>query len=152
MPQALSTLDTADKQLVLDALPLVTLLIAGADGSVDDSELKHAEKTAYVRSYNSDSEVKEYYEHAYAAFEDRLAFYLDKFPGVLEDRQTEIVALLEQLNGILPKLDGHFTEELVTSLRSFAKHIAKADGGFLGSTFAITEKEEELISLPMLQV
>ena len=67
----------------------------------------------------------------------------------ISTREEEISKRLSELNVILNCLSNAVAYELYTSFTSFAKHIAKASGGFLrfGS---ISNEEKRWINLPML--
>ena len=47
---------------MVDAVPLVTILIAGADGRIDTQELEWSKKLTEIRSYaHDDPNIDEYY-------------------------------------------------------------------------------------------
>jgi len=63
---------------------------------------------------------------------------------------TQIISdKLTGLNPILAKLPQILAAKYYKSLTSFAKHIARADGGFF-KMWSISKEEEALIGLPML--
>ena len=70
-------------------------------------------------------------------------------PKDTKTRQELLSRKIEQLNQILPLLENNLGHFLLTSYRSFAKHVAKASGGFLGF-FSVGTEESKLIDLPML--
>ncbi|MEL7020925.1 MAG: hypothetical protein AAGK47_04915, partial [Bacteroidota bacterium] len=66
-----------------------------------------------------------------------------------ETRRHAISLELGKLNAILPKLHPGFAATYYESLVSYAHHIAKASGGFLGF-MSIGPNEEKVVDLPML--
>ena len=67
---------------------------------------------------------------------------------------TEIFSALNEgqyneLKDVLPLLDNEIGHQIYDSLTSFAKHIAKASGGFLRFA-SISKAEKEWIHLPMI--
>lgn len=138
-----------EKVELLDALPLITILIAGADGSMTDKELDWGKKVAYIRSYKLKGELQGYYQAADEVFEDRLKYFLAVLPDEHHDRVDAISEKLEAFNPLLAKLDPYIGYKMYNGLVSYAKHIAKADGGVLGF-FTIHPEEGKLIKLSML--
>ena len=129
---------------------LITILVAGADGTIDSQELNWAEKLTHIRSYADANEgLNEFYASIEPTFGADLETMLDKFPDSQGERESVISAELTQLNGVLAILDNPTAYALYKSFTSFAEHIAKASGGFLrfGS---ISSEEKKWITLPMI--
>ncbi len=133
-----------------DALALITILIGSADGQVDDKEITSAVKLTHIRSYLEKRELHEFYEKASEIIESRINELLEELPGDIRRRINDVTKRLEQINPILKKLDLATATSIYKSLKSFARHIASASGGFLGA-FSISREEEELLDLPMLE-
>jgi hypothetical protein len=134
---------------LLDAIPLITLLIASSDGKIDTKETDWGKKIARIRSYNYDAELKAYYMQVGKDFTERINFFSSELPKDVNERTEAISNKLAHLNPILAKIDEDLALDLYTSFRSFAKHVAKATGGFLG--FAkMGPKESALVELNMI--
>ncbi len=151
MPRELSKLTEAEKQQVIDAIPLITILIAGADGHMDDNELEWAEKLTKIRSYDYSSQLNDYYTVVGEQFSTRLNDMVIKLPKETTERMQVVSEQIAALNPILHKMD-HFDAVIYyNNFKSFARHVAEASGGILG--FASVSKEEaEVVELPMLEV
>ena len=149
MPREFSKLTEAEKQLMLDAVPLITILVAGADGEMDDNELEWAEKLTEVRSYDFHSKLNEYFQEIGKNFTDRLGELNKEFPKETAVRTAAISARLAELNPILRKMDDFDAAIYYDNFLTFAEHVAKASGGIL-RFMAIGAAEKEVISLPML--
>ncbi len=132
-----------------EALALITILIAGADGNIEAKELQWAEKLTHIRSYAEPAELNALYEKVQAGFSAKLAELISVLPSDLEAREAAISDRLAQLNGILPLLENRIAYKMYKSYKSFAKHIAKASGGFLGFG-SISREERRWISLSMI--
>ncbi len=132
-----------------DAVPLITVLIAGADGNIQSDQLEWANKVTKIRSYNMKDEIKSFYLEVGKTFEQRLQYYIDAFPTNVADRTKLISDRLSYLNDILAKLEPEIGVKFYESFTSFAQHVAKASGGFLGF-FSINKDEAKLIGLPMI--
>lgn len=133
-----------------EALSLITILIAGADGEIDEQELNWAEKLTGIRTYAKPEELNAYYLDVEDGFEDRLTSLLSSLPKKLSEREEEINKRLASLNEVFTCLSNPVSFQLYESFTSFAKHIAKASGGFLrfGS---ISSAEKKWIDLPMIE-
>lgn len=135
----------------LKAAPtLITILVAGADGTIDSQELNWAEKLTHIRSYADAHEgLNEFYASIEPTFSSSLEDTLKALPVSQSERESSISNSLAGLNKVLAILDNATAYSLYKSFTSFAEHIAKASGGFLrfGS---ISSDEKKWITLPMI--
>ncbi len=136
-------------QTTKDALAWITVLIAGADGKIDQEEKDWAEKVTKIRAYNNPGQLTAFYESVGASYKETLDKLIANAPEDVSQRQAILTRKLEQLNEILPLLDNNMGYHLLKSYKSFAKHVAKASGGFLGF-MSVSNAEAKLIDLPML--
>ena len=145
----LNVLESAQYEELKDAPAYITILVAGADGKIDEHELNWAEKLANIRSYDKPQELNQYYEDVEAVLDTRIKELLDELPSELEAREVEITKHLSKLNSMFKVVENELAYKLYTSFTSWAKHIAKASGGFLrfGS---ISSQEKKWIGLPMV--
>lgn len=151
MPREFDKLTEAEKQQMLDAIPLITILVAGADGEMDDNELEWAEKLTEVRSYDYHSQLNEYFKIVGDHFLDHLEELNKTLPKDTDARTAAVSARLALLNPILHKMDDFDAAIYYKNFLSFAEHVAKASGGIL-RFMTIGPKEYEVIGLPMLDV
>lgn len=140
----------AEYEELKDAVSLITVLIAGADGSIDRKEKDWAEKVTNIRSYSLPQGLKDFYLEVGEDFQGRLDTFIDRFSGEVEARNKEISLELAKLNKIFPKIqDREAAVALYESFISFARHVARASGGFL-SWGSINVHEKKLMSLDMI--
>jgi uncharacterized protein YydD (DUF2326 family) len=137
--------------LLKDSIPQITVLIAGADGKISQSETNWAEKVANIRSYSEPEEYRKFYEEVGQDFHDRLEKLISELPQGVEERGQMIARTLSGLNPILKKLEPKHAAHIYGELKSFAKHVARASGGFL-TFWSISAEEKRWIDLPMLEV
>lgn len=149
MLNAIQSFPKEEQQALMDALPLVTVLIAGADGEIDKSETDWAKKLTNIRSYSNEPELQDFYEKANENFAERLSWFMSELPAETKEGTAIISERLANLNPILAKLPPVLGAKFYKSLTSFAKHIARADGGFL-KAWSISKSEAALIDLPMI--
>lgn len=149
MLNAIENLSQEEQALMFEALPLVTVLIAGADGKIDASETNWAKKLTDIRSYANEPELNSFYEKANKDFAGKLSYLIKEIPAESKEGTQMIADKLAGLNPILAKLPQRLAAKFYISLTSFAKHIARADGGFF-KMWSVSKEEEALIGLPML--
>lgn len=149
MTEYFKALSAAEYQKLKDAVSLITVYIAGADGHIDTKELEWAEKLTRIRAYNLPDGLQEFYQDVGEDFHEKLELMIEEFPQHLTTRNPIIEERLEQLNPILAKLNPELGARMYSSFKSYAKHVAKADGGVLGM-FSIGPREAELIELKPL--
>ena len=150
MIQHFEKLSAEETEKMVNAISLITILIAGADGKIDRRERSWAEKVAKIRTFCNPNELHDYYIHVGQSFANRLDQFIDSLPTNSEERCSKIALKLSSLNEILIKLEPYYAASLYQSFLSFAKHVAKASGGFLGFG-RINRSEMKWIKLPMLK-
>ena len=139
-----------DIDQLTDAIPYITILIAGADGEIEPEELEWAEKITQVRQFDYPGLMNSYYTKVGENYNDRLSALLNELPGDTVRRKDAIEAKMAGLNPILAKLDTHYADLLIKSYRSFAKHVAKASGGIFGFG-SVNDDEARVMGLKMLK-
>jgi len=127
----------------------ITILIAGADGKIDENETEWAKKITEIRSYSLPGELVHFYEAVGKDFSERLEALIEELPDNRDERTRILSERIAGINAILPKLENDLAVDLYNSYKSFAKHVAKSSGGFLGM-MSISSAEEALMDLPML--
>ena len=132
------------------SISLITVLIAGADGDIDAKEKSWAEKVTKIRSYALPDGLKDFYLEVGEHLADEVQNDVEKYEGETEVRNKRISEQLAELNEILPKIqDREVAVAFYESLLSFARHVARASGGFL-SWGSINQQEKRLLSLDMI--
>ena len=142
-------LTPAEKSKMYEAIPLITILIACADGDLTHQERTWSEKITKIRSYSYHESLREYYMIVGQDYQEKLDYFLEEFPLNVDRRTAIISEKLEELNPILLKIDRVFAWRFYRSLISFAKHVARSSGGFFGWS-SINEAERKLLGLKMI--
>lgn len=149
MDQDLRLLTTEENSLLRDAYAYITILIAGADGKIDPSELSWAEKITQIRTFAGDERLKAFHIEVNEMLASRIRELIAELPTDVKSRSAIISEKLSHLNPILASLDPSLAYYLYKGYVSFAERIAKSSGGFL-SFFTIGPEEKKWVSLPML--
>ena len=150
MLKEFSPLSPTEQQLMFDAIPLITILVGGADGDLDKVELADAQKLADIRSYDNNGRLQAYYESIERDLAGRIQQLSEELPTAVEPRQREIGERLAKLNDVFPKMEEPFGYLYYQSLHSFSRHVAEAHGGFL-RFMTIGPREAKVVNLPMIR-
>jgi hypothetical protein len=134
---------------LVEAIADITILIGGADGKIDKNEIEWSEKVTQIRSYSLPENLQAFYQEVGKNFSDTLNGLITELPDDVEARTEILEGKLAALNPILAKLPQREGAELYHSYVSFAKHVAKASGGFLGF-WSISYEESKFMGLPVL--
>ncbi len=149
MDQDLDLLSKEELTQLEDAFAYITILIAGADGKIDEKEITWAEKIAHIRTYAGDERLKAFHEEVDQKLHSRIEKLISELPEDVSSRSSIISEKLAPLNSVLSSLDPYIGAYLYRGYLSFAERIAKSSGGFL-SFFTISPEERKWIGLPML--
>lgn len=142
-------LEDSEIELVYKAPVLVSILIAGADGTIDKKEIKGAIQFAEKRHKRSLSSVATLFKEVAQDFEDKLKVLIQAYPYESTQRNPLLVEELSQLNNLWPKLDKSFSAEYYSTLKAIAEKIASSSGGLFGMK-SVGEEEAKYMSLPMI--
>lgn len=127
----------------------ITVLIAGADGKIDKEEVAWAKKVTKIRSYNFHDSLIPFYQSVGEDFSEVLEDLISNLSDSTSENTATLSRRLSQLNDILPLLENKLAYQLYKSYTSFANHVAKSSGGFLGF-FSVSTEEKRLMALPMV--
>ena len=139
-----------ERNVIMDTPALITILIAGADGKIDEKEKEWAYKVKVFRSSKEDSRLSSYFTEVGGIFKDRLEELIDELPDNIGERNSKITSELEKLNNIFPKLDKTYAVEFYKNMLSYAEQIAKASGGVLGFS-PISPEERKWLGLEFIK-
>lgn len=134
---------------LVQAIPLITLYVASADGQINIEEADWAKRLTEIRSFKHDDKLGDYYMHVSATFEHELNELIRHMPPSKEERLAYFGDKLAQLDPILQKMDAHESYKLYKEFLSFALHVAKSSGGIL-HIGTVSPAEKAIIGLPML--
>jgi hypothetical protein len=143
-------LDDGEIEIMRKTPVLVAILIAGADNKIDKAEIREALRISRYKPIKARSLLLNFYNEIGEDFEYNLIEEIASLPREARKRNPVIIAELEKLNMILPKLDRKFAIQFYESMKDIAKRIAKASGGILGY-ISVDYEESKLIELKMIK-
>lgn len=141
-------LNDSEAELMTKSPLLVCILIAGADGHIDNKEINTA-LTISREHHRVRSVLYRFFEDLSADFEDKLKILIQSYPVDAQQRTESITQELAKLNLLWPKIPTDFTRPYYSMLRDLALRIATSSGGIWGMR-KISPEEERLLKLPML--
>lgn len=143
-------LKTEEKEILLNSPSLVIILIAGADGVIDNKEISKAINVTKENAARSEGYLNSFYREVAENFVVKFHNLLSTLPDDTDQRNAIIVQRLSRLNEIFQKTDKTFSIVLYSNLRTLAVEIAKSSGGTLGMN-SISDEELEFLDLPMIK-
>jgi len=150
MIKEFEVLTQSERELMLSLPVYVAVLIAGADGEIDNREVSKAINLANDKLKNARKELIGYYGEANENFEDKFKMAIANLPSNTSERQKVLVEKLKESNSIFAQLPKKYAVSLYASLKEVAKKIAEASGGVFGY-MSIDFEESKLIELKMIK-
>lgn len=141
-------LSDSEAELMSKSPLLVCIVIAGADGHIDNKEINTA-LTISREHHRVRSVLYRFFEDLSADFEDKLKILIQSYPVDAHQRTEAITLELAKLNLLWPKVPTEFSKAYYSMLRDLALRIATSSGGIWGMR-KISPEEERLLKLPML--
>lgn len=140
-----------EEQDFMCSLPIyVSILIAGADGTIDRHEIKKAISLTSIKTQKARKELVDYYKSINTDFEDKLKMTIANLPKDTKEREKVLIEEISKANEVFPKLEKNFVHKLYLSLKDIAKSIAEASGGVFGY-MSVGYEESKLIDLKMIK-
>lgn len=146
----LEPLTQEEKEMVLKAPALITVLIAGADDNIVYEEISKAIELVNIKTFSEKLDLQPYYEIVAKTIEQDINDVIEALPGTASERNGVISDELAKLNKLLSRLKPDFSQDLYTSWKGLAHKVAQSWGGILGIN-SISNHEKQWIGLPMLQ-
>ena len=142
-------LTPSELQQLEEAVVQISILVAGADGSIDAEEVAWADKLAHIRGYSGEEWLQEFYDEVAANFKIRFNDLLKALPPDTALRQHCLTMEIAKVNPVLAKLDPKVAHKMYHSYQTLAMSIAKASGGILGFG-SVSRAEEKVVHLSMI--
>ncbi len=145
-------LNQEENTKLLDAIPLIAAYVAFADGNLNKKEVFSAKRITGIRRFSGDFEpqVRKYYNEVFANFDDRFSAIVSKLPTEENERNEFLERELTEINRLVHKVNPLYAEQLIKTFRSFANHVARAEGGLM-QMGAIGPKEARAMKLSMIE-
>lgn len=149
MDRDLRNLNPEEYALLKDAAAYIVILIAGADGNIDATEIEWAEKIVHIRTYTGDERLKDFHQELDEELPNKIKQFIAELPKDVNKRSQIVSDKLSGLNSILASLHPAIGAYLYKSFVTYARRIATSSGGFLGF-MTVSAEEKKWVGLPML--
>lgn len=143
-------LEQVEKDLMFSLPVYVAILVAGADGIIDNMEIQKSISLAKHKTKKARKQLLEYYNVVNENFEDKIKMAIANLPSGVKEREAAIVKMLEDSNRVFAQLDKVFAVKLYASLRDKADQVAKASGGIFGY-LSVGYEESKVVELKMIK-
>ena len=98
-------LEQSEKDLMYSLPIYVAVLIAGADGKIDSSELKKAVSISNHKTSKARKELIDFYQQVNTDYEDKLKMTIANLPAGTKEREKLLIEEIGKVNDIWPKLE-----------------------------------------------
>lgn len=143
-------LETEEQDLMFNLPIYVSVLVAGADGTIDSNELQKAVSLANSKASKARKQLLDYYSVVNQNFEDKLKMAIANLPNGVREREASLIDKLSSSNPVFDKLDKAFAVKLYASLKDMAKQVAEASGGVFGY-MSVGYEESKVVDLKMIE-
>ncbi len=142
-------LQQQDRETLLKAPSLVTMMVAGSDGEYNEREIDKAMDVTFWKKLHARPDLQELYDEVRKRFPEDIIQLKRDLPKDTNERYRFLTDRLAKLNPIMYQLDKPLAEQFYASLRELARQVAEASGGVLGY-LSIGYNESKVITLPMI--
>ena len=101
------------------------------DGVVDSKEKADAIRLAHLRTFTSAPVLNSYYEKVDEQFEQNFDEVIRELPEGIEERNDFLEKQLKEIGKTLATVEPEFADDLARSLKSFSRHVFRANSHFL---------------------
>ena len=120
-----------EKDLVLQAPALVSVMAASDDKVIDKAGKADAIKLAHLKTFTADGLLLSYYNDAEIDFKKHFEEIVKQFAPFDDVKRGQLQKKIESVKVIIAKLNKEFALTLYASLSKYAEHVKKAEGSVL---------------------
>jgi len=126
-------LSPREKELLLNAPVLVSIMAASFNNHINKRSAADAVKLAHLRTFTAVPVLQPYYKEVDKHFQENFELAIDRF---VHDDVVNMAAVrleMENVKEVIEKLDADFAGTLRLSLAKYAKHVKRAEHAVLES-------------------
>lgn len=127
MIKQFKNLSKKEKELLLKAPILVSVLAASGDHEISRKEKADAIKLAHLQTFMADPILLPYYNEVEKLFTNYFEVIVKQYSPFDEAKREGLKIEIIHLNSIIEKLDKEFAKYLKESLSKYAEHVRKAE-------------------------
>ena len=126
MIKQFKTLTNEEREILLKAPALVSVLASCSLNKVNKVQKADAIKLAHLKTFTANPILREYYEEVDKTFETQFDSIVEAYSPFDENKRSALKYEIEQVNLIIGKLENYYGETLYKSLEGYANHVRKA--------------------------
>lgn len=120
-----------DRELLLKAPVLVSVLAASGDHEISSKRKADAIKLAHLKTFTADYLLLAYYKEVEKNFKQYFEDAVKKYAPFDDQSREALKKEINNLNDVIAKLDKEFAGTLHRSLTGYAGHVRRAERGVL---------------------
>ena len=124
-------LEGQEKDLLLKAPAIVSLLAASLDHNITKAEIDDAIELAHLRTFTSSKLLQPYYQAVEKNFKSTLTALMSRYLPMNAYSEEYFQEQINQINQLLGTIDPIFARALKESLNSYARHVNNSDKNFV---------------------
>jgi hypothetical protein len=124
-------LSAAEKELLVKAPVLVSVLAASTNHEINKAEKADAIKLAHLKTYTADQLLIPYYKEVEKQFNENFIQTVKKYFPFDDNKRELLKQEINAVNVTIGKLDKFYAKSLHKSLTGYAEHVKKAGRGTL---------------------
>ncbi len=124
-------LSNEEKELMLQAPILVSVLASSSNHEISKSEKADAIKMAHMKTFTADPLLLEYYKEVEKDFNSYFDSVEKKYTPFNDTNKEALKEQIDLVNKVISKLDEEYAKTLHRSLSGYAEHVKKAGRGLL---------------------
>jgi hypothetical protein len=120
-----------EKELLLKAPALVSLLAASGDHEINKKQKADAIKLSHLKTFTATPLLIPYYKEVEKNFDSYFEEAAKKYAPFDDEKRQALRTEINVLESVIKKLDKDFARILHASLKGYAEHVRRADGSFM---------------------
>jgi len=124
-------LTARERDILIKAPSIVSLLAASGTGRINEWEKSDAIKLAHLKTYTANPLLIPYFKEVDKVFEKNFEEMAKKYSPFDESERAIMQKEIDDVNNVIAKLDDAFATTLHASLEGYAEHVKKAYKGLV---------------------
>jgi len=120
-----------EKELLLKAPALVSLLAASGDHEINKKQKADAVKLSHLKTFTAHPLLIPYYREVEKHFDTYFEEAAQKYAPFDDEKRQALRTEINVMDTVMKKLDKDFARTLHASLKGYAEHVRKADASFM---------------------
>jgi len=131
MVTQLEELEQHEKELLLKAPALVSLLAASGDHQISEKQKAEAIKLSHLKTFTANPVLIPYYREVEKNFDTYFEEAAKKYAPFDDEKRQALRTEINVLDTVIKKLDKDFARTLHASLKGYGDHVRRADASFM---------------------